>query len=63
MNNTNNTTLETKFLTVNQTADRWQCHAHSVRNMIDRGELKAVKIGKRSIRIPLQSILDNEKTR
>jgi excisionase family DNA binding protein len=37
------------FLTVAELADLWRCTAKHIYNLVDRGDLPAVRIGKRVI--------------
>lgn len=43
------------FYTVKELATYWQVHENTVRNMILRGEMSAVRIG-RNVRIPLAQV-------
>ena len=58
MNNTKRQTPATssiatigELLTIEQTADVLGLHANTIRNLIRRGDLKAVRIGARIIRV------------
>jgi excisionase family DNA binding protein len=42
----------TTFLTLSEVADRLQISTRTVQRMIDRDELKAVKVGPRLVRVP-----------
>ena len=41
-------------------ADMWGCSAQHVRNLINRGELRAMRLGSRLIRIPAKAVEDYE---
>jgi excisionase family DNA binding protein len=41
----------TEWLTIRQSANHVGCHQNTIRNLINRGELKASRIGLRLIRI------------
>jgi excisionase family DNA binding protein len=43
--------METEFLTVDEVAALLKLNPQTVRNMIDRGELPAVRVGSRRVRI------------
>jgi excisionase family DNA binding protein len=49
------------FLTVEQLADRWQVSERTVRRMIERGELRALRVGPQ-LRVPLE-VLDRYEMR
>lgn len=40
-------------------AERWECSAATIRNMITRGELRAFKVG-RAFRIPVDAVTEHE---
>lgn len=43
--------VDDEFLTVGEVADLLKLNAQTIRNMIDRGELTAVRVGSRRVRI------------
>ena len=45
--------------TPDQLADRWQCSAETIRQMVRRGELRAFRTG-RMIRIPRDAVMEHE---
>ncbi|WP_170429158.1 helix-turn-helix domain-containing protein [Ruegeria arenilitoris] len=47
--------------TPKQLAERWNCSANTVRNLISAGELHAFRIGEKLIRIPVEAIEEYEK--
>ena len=44
-------------LTISETADFFGCHPNTIRNMIARGDLKAVR-SERLVRIPRHAIIE-----
>jgi excisionase family DNA binding protein len=48
-------TLETKFVSVNQAAARLGVHVYTVRRLVWRGILPAIKVG-RVLRIPVKAL-------
>lgn len=43
-----------------QLAERWQCSANTIRNLVRSGELFSIRVGQKLIRIPLQAIEEFE---
>ncbi len=55
-----------RFYTTEEVADILHCSMWTVRRMVDDGELKAMRIGKRSLRIDpddLNDYISNQKTK
>ncbi|MGY2048855.1 helix-turn-helix domain-containing protein [Methylobacterium sp. JK268] len=48
-------------LTPEQVAERWDCSANHVRNLIRRGELRAFRVGSRLLRVPPDAVLEFER--
>lgn len=51
---------EPTVFTTAMLAERWACSERHIRNMIDRGEIKAWRIGGRLIRIPIAYVEEYE---
>uniref|UniRef100_UPI00389B1AAA excisionase family DNA-binding protein n=1 Tax=Pseudodonghicola flavimaris TaxID=3050036 RepID=UPI00389B1AAA len=49
----------TRPMTLDMVADRWQCSAETVRQMVKRGELRGFRVG-RMIRIPWEAVENYE---
>lgn len=49
-------TAPARPMTPEQVAERWGCSPNHVRNLIHRGELRAFRLGRRLIRIPIEAI-------
>ncbi|TAN19675.1 MAG: DNA-binding protein [Rhizobiaceae bacterium] len=45
-----------KVFTPGMLAERWACSERHIRNMIDRGDLRAFKIGERLVRVRAQDV-------
>lgn len=52
--------MNEKFLTVAEVAKRWRVSNMTVYRMVESGTLPALKIGKRSVRIPESAVTDYE---
>ena len=50
-----------RAMTPYQVANIWGCSPNHVRNLINRGELRAFRLGKRLFRIPAEAIGEYEK--
>jgi excisionase family DNA binding protein len=50
--------MEDELLTVGYVAELLKLNQQTVRNVIDRGELPAVRVGRRRIRIELERFLE-----
>lgn len=50
------TTSYTEMLTIAQAAEHLNVHKNTIRNLIQRGELNAVRIGRNIIRIPAAEV-------
>ncbi len=50
-----------QILTIEQVAKRWNCCANTVRSEINRGKLRAFRIGERKYGIPEGSVYEYER--
>ncbi|WP_432256249.1 helix-turn-helix domain-containing protein [Limimaricola sp. AA108-03] len=49
-----------KILTLNQVAERWNCCSNTVRNEINRGKLRAFRVGERRYGVPISAVEEYE---
>lgn len=47
---------EPDYLTVTEVADRFRVDNRTIRRLIDRGDLPAVRVGDRSLRVPTAAV-------
>lgn len=50
-----------KTYKIKQVAEMWDCSEHTVRSMIDRGELRALRIGTKMLRVPEEAMREVER--
>lgn len=49
-----------QFMTAAEVAERWQCSPEHVQRLCQRGELRAMKLGRRGWRIALDAVTEYE---
>lgn len=51
-----------EYTTVKATARRWKVSPMTVYRLVESGQLRALRLGNRTIRIPVEAVEDFEKT-